>query len=771
MKNSIGGKINLSIIGISLISLVIAAMILFYFKNKTKDKVYETTKTNLQSMAQGKLNAKKNIGLTNAISIANDARIQKALKINDRNLAIKSLGNLSKKFKLNTKFKNIKVHVHTKVNKSFVRSWKLNKYGDDLSSFRASVVQVNNRLNPVNTFEVGNAGLSLRSVVSIIDDNGKHLGSLEFMQGLNSTAKAFDKSKNAFILLMDENLKRKPIASDKKFKNYGISQNFINQNFLADAKRINMQELFQNGYLIDEEYFYTYIDIKDFRDKKLGIALLGKPLSSVNHTLDDAEQLIYIALFILAMMALIIIIVSFVLITNLVSKPLVEFENGLLSFFKYINKESSTVIELTNNTDDEIGNMSKVINENITKTRSLMEEDQRVIDEVKRAVEIASTGILNQRIEVSTQNQVLDELKNNLNKLFEVMTSKVNGDLNKVSEIITKSQNLDFTTRIDGELGDVAIGLNELSDTINAMLVENKSNGMTLQSSSSILLDNVSSLSSASNQAAASLEETAAAIEEITSNMVSNTENVIKMANHGNEVKDSVTSGQKLATQTTQAMDEINEEVIAINDAISVIDQIAFQTNILSLNAAVEAATAGEAGKGFAVVAQEVRNLASRSADAANEIKTLVTNATQKANNGKQISDQMIDGYTHLNESITKTLDLISDVEMASKEQQGGIEQINNAVTELDQQTQQNANVANATRDVAEQTQSIAQEIVNDANEKEFIGKESVKAKETQQLVNSTPQKPMKQTLQTVQSIKQNQQVVASNDKDEWESF
>ena len=176
-------------------------------------------------------------------------------------------------------------------------------------------------------------------------------------------------------------------------------------------------------------------------------------------------------------------------------------------------------------------------------------------------------------------------------------------------------------------------------------------------------------------------------------------------------------------------MDEINIEVNAINDAILVIDQIAFQTNILSLNAAVEAATAGEAGKGFAVVAQEVRNLASRSAEAAREIKHIVENATFKANSGKQIATNMIVGYKELNETILKTIDLIKDIENSSKEQLAGIEQINGAVTELDQQTQQNANVAMQTKQVAQSTLFIANQVVKNANDKEFIGKESAKAK------------------------------------------
>jgi methyl-accepting chemotaxis protein len=385
---------------------------------------------------------------------------------------------------------------------------------------------------------------------------------------------------------------------------------------------------------------------------------------------------------------------------------------------------------------------------------------------------------MKQQIDVSTSNEGLEELKNGFNELLDVVANKVCGNLNKISDALEHYGKLDFTHRITGNLGEVSDGLNTLADIINNMLVDNKSNGMTLQNSSDMLLNNVSSLSKASNQAAASLEETAAALEEMTSNIASNTNNVIQMASHGNEVKNSVSKGQELANKTTVAMDEINVEVTAISEAISEIDQIAFQTNILSLNAAVEAATAGEAGKGFAVVAQEVRNLASRSAEAANEIKTLVENARDKADDGKNIADGMIEGYSHLNDSITKTLDLISDVESASKEQLHGIEQINKVMTQLDQQTQQNTSIANTTEDIATQTQNIAHDIVDDANQKDFLGKDSVKAKEisqkqtkiaSTQLTNINTVKPIKP-----KKIIATKPIISSNDKndvDEWESF
>ena len=281
-----------------------------------------------------------------------------------------------------------------------------------------------------------------------------------------------------------------------------------------------------------------------------------------------------------------------------------------------------------------------------------------------------------------------------------------------------------------GVLERLVIGINGLQDSITQMLVENKSNGLTLENSSKILLTNVDNLNASSNTAAASLEETAAALEEITSNIRNNTQSIFKMSTLSHDVTKSVKDGETLATETVNAMQEINNQVQDINDAIAVIDQIAFQTNILSLNAAVEAATAGEAGRGFAVVAQEVRNLASRSADAAKEIKNIVEQARNKADVGKTIANNMIIGYGSLNQNITQTIELIENIEHASKEQLQGIEQINDAVNALDQQTQQNAVVALQSHEVAVITDSIAKLVVKNANEKEFIGKNAVLKKE-----------------------------------------
>jgi len=401
-----------------------------------------------------------------------------------------------------------------------------------------------------------------------------------------------------------------------------------------------------------------------------------------------------------------------------------DLEQELNDFFAFINFEKDDLDIIVINSNDELGKMSRVINENIDKTKHNISTDKDLIQETIYVADRINKGHLGTRIQKSSNNPQLNELKSIINEMLNTMQNNIT----KVMDVLTSYSTLDYRPKVDkgdleGTLSILCDDVNLLGKAITNTLINNKKNGLTLRDSSQTLLNNVDTLNSNSNSAAASLEETAAAIEEVTSNITLTTNNISQMANNASEVIKASTIGNKLANDTTSAMDEINNEVLSIKEAITVIDQIAFQTNILSLNAAVEAATAGEAGKGFAVVAQEVRNLASRSAEAANEIKILVENASNKANYGKEISDQMIHGYEDLNNSISKTTNLIKDVETASKEQLLGIKQINNAVNLLDQQTQENASIAGQTYDIATQTDTIAKLVVDDVNEKEFIGK------------------------------------------------
>ncbi len=617
------------------------------------------------------------------------------------------------------------------------------------------------------------------SLAQIINLDNKELINKKIKKGVDNNIKQvkqrFDKFKK--LLFTDMNSKTSEFNDFDRY--YNLTKQNTNKivELVLSQRSKEAKDYYYNVYLNEYESMRDIMDYFTNETYKVVETNQNNTTSFIN-----LSSTIFI---IVAIISIIATILLSYLLSRTINNSINRFQLGLISFFQYLNRDITTVSSIVES-NDEIGEMAKIVNENIIRTEKNLEEDKVLINQTISTLGEFAQGDLTQRLDISVSNESLMQLKDVLNG----MASKIENTIDNILSILEEYSSYNYISKVKTDnvkehLLKLANGINSLGDATTLMLLENKSNGLTLDRSSSMLLDNVDILNKNSNEAAAALEETSAATEEITSNISQNTQNIVKMSGYATELTTSAEEGKSFAEETTVAMNDIDKQVNAINDSISVIDQIAFQTNILSLNAAVEAATAGEAGKGFAVVAQEVRNLASRSAEAANEIKALVEQATKKASNGKVISNKMITGYVELNENISKTIKLISEVEKSSKEQQIGIEQINDAISSLDQKTQENASISNKTHDVAVETAIIAQLVLSNAEAKKFNGKEKVQAKNVDinnANLNARPTKINKknevksQKVQTAHKApiprkQEKTKFIKSENNDEWESF
>tara|TARA_R110002033_G_scaffold137842_2_gene176948 strand:- start:1046 stop:3232 length:2187 start_codon:yes stop_codon:yes gene_type:complete len=438
-------------------------------------------------------------------------------------------------------------------------------------------------------------------------------------------------------------------------------------------------------------------------------------------SLQDSDRELVDLVVSISTTSLILSILTIVLIFFLVKRATNPIES-LKSGFTNLIESNDTNIRLSVQSKDEISEVADLFNSYMDKVNAGLALDAKVIEEANDVLEKTGNGFFVYNVNSKAANPHVEDLKNKLN----TMISGTRTTLEKINATLKQYSESKFDAQIDdkgiyGDLGSLTAGIKLVGHNTSEILAMIMNTGDSLNENTQTLSDAASNLSKSSNKQAASLEETAAALEQITSNIKGTNEAAAKMKQLSQQVTASAKNGEDLANQTAHSMEDINKQVSSINEAIEIIDQIAFQTNILSLNAAVEAATAGEAGKGFAVVAQEVRNLASRSAEAAKEIKDIVEAASMKAKGGQEISSKMIEGYNELNQNITDTIIMIDNVSNAAKEQEGGIRQINDAVTTLDQVTQQNAGVAEEISNMSRLIANMSNSLVTAASRASFI--------------------------------------------------
>ncbi len=287
----------------------------------------------------------------------------------------------------------------------------------------------------------------------------------------------------------------------------------------------------------------------------------------------------------------------------------------------------------------------------------------------------------------------------------------------EVQAIVDKAIDGDLTVRIaeqgkDGFFKFLAGGVNRLLESMEEVVRSMTRAAAQVRGGAEEISRGNADLSQRTEEQASSLEQTASSMEEMTSTVRNNADNASRANEFATAAREQAERGGVVVNAAVAAMSEINASSKRIANIISVIDEIAFQTNLLALNAAVEAARAGEQGRGFAVVASEVRNLASRSAQAAKEIKVLIHDSVREVTQGSKLVDDSGKVLAQIVAGVTKVTDVMAEIASSSREQSSGIEQVNRAITMMDDVTQQNAALVEqasaATQALTEQAASLS---------------------------------------------------------------